>query len=293
MRLSSPLFSIFDQLGMTGSNVATWISRLIGLAIVWIIVYMLVRHLSRWIKGASEHIAYLDVDTRDIRTIDRLLDYITILIGIIISLAILGWTSLLYSALTAAGVFTVILGFAIKDVAANFVSGVFILIDRPFAPGDFIEVGDHAGTVKSIALRVTTLVTIDGPEVHIPNSVLAVKPTINYSLARDRRINFTISISNDADISQSLEIIKQVLMGEEGLLAERTQLVLVSGLREYAVDIGVTCYAPNDTWLELASDLKQQVVNTLQQNGIELAVPVQKSVHLNPPGILTGTASEG
>lgn len=293
MYLSSPLFSIFDELGITSATVATWISRILGLVIVWTVVYILVRYLSRWIEGVGDHIAHLDVSRRALRTIDRLLDYITVLIGIIISLAILDWTSLLYSALTAAGVFSVMMGFAVKDVAANFISGIFILIDRPFALGDYIEVGNHSGTVKSISLRTTTLATVDGPLVHIPNSVLAVQPTTNYSVAADRRIKFIVSIANDADVSQALKIIEQVLTDEEGLLAERTQLVLVNELREYAVDIALTCYAPSDTWFKLASDLKQQVMTALQQNDIELAVPVRKNVYLDFPAAQIQTAGEG
>lgn len=282
MHLSLPPFDLFDALGISSATAATWISRILGLIVVWIIVWVLVRYLSRWLERLDEGIKHFDVSSRDMRTLDRLLDYSIILIGATASLAILGWTSLLYSALTAAGVFSVIIGFAIKDVAANFVSGVFILIDQPFAPGDSIEVGSYSGTVKSISLRATTLVSVDGPLVYIPNSVLAAQPTTNYSVARVRRINFTVSIASDADIQQALESVKGVLASAEGLLAEQPQSVLVDNVRDHAVDIGVICYAPNDTWLALASAMKQQVVNALQQSEIELAVPIHKTVTLTP-----------
>jgi small conductance mechanosensitive channel len=281
MHLSSPLFSLFDELGISSSTIVTWIPRLAGLIVVWIIVWLLVRYLSRWITRLDDHVKTLHISARDMKALDRVLDYITILIGLIISLAILGWTSLLYSALTAAGLFSVMIGFAVKDVAANFISGIFILIDQPFAPGDFIEVGSHSGTVEHISLRTTTLITVDGPVVHIPNSVLTVQPTINYSVAQARRINFTVSIANDADVNQALKTIKEVLAGTEGLLTEQTQLVLVDDLREYAFDIGATCYAPSDTWLALSSDLKQQAIAALQRAGIELAVPIRKNINLD------------
>jgi len=278
---ASLLFNLFDRLGINGATLTTWAYRIVGLVIVWAIVYVLVRYLSRWIVHLDERSAHLEVDPRDLKTIDRLLDYVIILIGLIVSLAVLGWTSLLYSALTAAGLFSIIIGFAVKDVASNFISGVVILIDQPFAPGDYIEVGDFAGTVKNISLRSTALTTLDGPVVYIPNSILAVKPTINYSIAEDRRISFPISIANEADIGRAIEIIQQVLQDEAGVLAERPQSVRVDEVREYAVDIGVSCYAPNETWLDLSSELKQQVVNALQENGIELAVPTRKYVNLD------------
>jgi small conductance mechanosensitive channel len=280
MHLSLPLFNLCGELGISSATIATWIPRIVGLVVVWTIVWIIVRYLSRWIERLDDQVEHFDISPRDMRTIDRLLDYVTVLAGVIVSLAILGWTSLLYSALTAAGLFSVIMGFAVKDVAANFISGVFILVDQPFTPGDFIEVGSHSGTVESISLRTTTLVTADGPVVHIPNSILAVQPTVNYTVAQARRINFTVSIASDADIHLALKTIEQVLVDEEGLLAERAQSVLVDAVREYAVDIGIFCYAPSDTWIALASDLKQQVVTALQQANVELAVPVRKNVNL-------------
>lgn len=291
MPLSTSLFSIHGELNIS-STVTTWVSRIIGLVIVWSIVWLLVRFLSRWITRLDARVETLQISPRDLRTLDRLLDYIIILVGLIVSLAILGWTSLLYSALTAAGLFSVMMGFAVKDVAANFISGVFILIDQPFAPGDYIEVGKFAGTVKDISLRSTTLTTIDGPVIFIPNSILAVEPTINYSIAENRRINFIVSVAQDADVSFALEIVEQVLRNEVGLLAERPQSVLVSEVREYAVDIAVTCYAPKDTWLQLSSQLKQRVMTAVQQSGIELAVPTRKNVNLDLLAAETKDTSE-
>jgi small conductance mechanosensitive channel len=280
MPISQPLFDIFEELGITNATVVIWITRIAALIAVWVIVWILVRYLSRWIQGVDKRIEGVDVSTRDLKTIDRLLDYVVILIGIIVSLAILGWTSLLVSALTAAGVFSVIIGFAVRDVAANFISGIFILIDQPFVVGDFIESGGTSGTVQNVSLRTTTIVTVDGPLVHIPNSILAVQPTTNYTVAEDRRISFNISVAADADVDLAVRTIEQVLADEEGLLAERTQLVLVNELREYAIDILVICYAPTATFMALSSGLKQQVMDALHEAGVEPAVPVRKTVAL-------------
>jgi small conductance mechanosensitive channel len=201
----------------------------------------------------------------------------------------MGWTNLLISALTAAGVFTIIIGFAVKDVAANFISGIFILIDQPFAPGDFIQVSDFSGTVKNVSLRTTILVTLDGPLVYIPNSVVAVEPMTNYSLAQDRRVNFIVSIANDAEVGQALKIINRVLEEEPRLLPERPQVVLVSDVREYAIDISVTAYTSSDALLAVTSELQQQVLAALHANQIELAVPVRKNVYPDLPAVMLQT----
>jgi small-conductance mechanosensitive channel len=151
MHLSAPLLSIFDEIN-TGDTIK-WAARIIALIIVWMIVAILVRYLTRWIQDLGKHTKRYDIDSRDLKAIDRLLDYVVVFFGIIATLGILGWTNLLISTLTAAGVFTIIIGFAVKDVAANFISGIFILIDQPFVPGDFIKIGEHSGTVEDISLR--------------------------------------------------------------------------------------------------------------------------------------------
>jgi small conductance mechanosensitive channel len=126
--------------------------------------------------------------------------------------------------------------------------------------------------------------------VFIPNSVVAVEPTINYSVAADRRINLTIAVAYQADVGRAKEIIHRVLDREEGLSMGRSKTVLATDVREYAVDIGVYCYAPPDSWLEVASDLRQKLVTALQEGGIELAVPTRK--YLNPVPVDTETEQD-
>jgi small conductance mechanosensitive channel len=279
MKLSTSLANIFEELGINPTLV-TWTARIIGLVVIWTAVWILVRYLSQWIMTLDQRVDGIHIKTRDLNTLDRLLDYVVILVGLLISLAVLGWTSLLYSALTAAGIFSVMIGFAVKDVAANFISGIFILIDQPFAPGDFIKVGDYSGTVKDVSLRTTALTSLDGPVVFIPNSVVAVQPTTNYSIAKARRIGFTVSIANDTDVDKALVVINAVLEEEGRLLRDRSRSVLVNEVREYAVDIGVYCYSPADLFIELASELKHHVMTALQAADVELAIPTRKNVNV-------------
>jgi small conductance mechanosensitive channel len=280
---ASPFTGLFDDLGLTTAVIALWASRIVGLIILWFVVWVLVRYLSRWITLIDGQIEQLEIGRRDLKTIDRLLDYTLILIGIIISLAILGWTSLLYSALTAAGLFSVMIGFAVKDVAANFVAGIFLLIDQPFRLGDYIQVRDISGTVTDITLRATTVTTLDGPVIRIPNSILTVEPTTNYSTAEKRRIFFTISIAKDADIRRAISIVEKTLSKEEGLLSDPAPSVLVDTVREYAIDIQVIAYAPAATFIALASDSKRQVTNALQASDVELAMPIRKNINVVLP----------
>ncbi len=257
----------------------TIIWRIAALALVWALAWILVRYLSVWVEALDDQIEGIDVDPRDLKTIDRLLDYLIIVVGVIISLAILNITSLLYSALTAAGVFGIIIGFAVKDIAANFVSGIFLLIDQPFVVGDVIQVNDFSGTVNKISLRTTEIISPDGPIVTIPNSAMAVEPIINLTLSQHRRVLFTISVLNTADLTLAFRTIQQILDAEQRMLPDKPPSILVNQVRDYAVDIQIVGYTRREDVFNTKSDLQKAVVAAFAQEGIELAVPLRVNVN--------------
>ena len=252
--------------------------KVVALAAVWIAVWVLVRYLSKWIEALDSKIEDIDIDPRDLKTMDRLLDWLIIAIGIVASLAILEISSLLYSALTAAGVLSVMIGFAVKDVAANLISGIFILIDQPFVVGDVINIKDYSGTVNKISLRSTEIITFDGPVVTIPNSTMAVEPTTNYTLSEHRRVLFTVSVLNSADLNLAIKTIQEILDAEERLLPEKAPSILVNQIRDYAVDFQIVGYTRKEDVFTTQSDLQKEIVATFGQQGIELAVPLRMNL---------------
>jgi small conductance mechanosensitive channel len=254
------------------------IGRIVALALLWVVIWVLVRYLSQWIQALDKRTTDFEIDPRDLVTIDRLLDYSVILIGVIISLAILNLTSLLYSALTAAGIISVIIGFAVKDIAANFISGIFLLIDRPFVIGDAISIKEYTGVVNKISLRSTEIITYDGPVVTIPNSTMAVEPTTNYTLSQDRRVLFTVSVLNTANMNRVIKAIQAVLDAEERLLPDKTPSIMVGAIRDYAVDFQVAAYTRNEDFLQTQSDLQKEIVASFADQGIDLAVPLRMNL---------------
>lgn len=261
----------------------TYVVRLIALILVWIVVWVLVRNLSRWVLALDDHIDSFDIDEREMRVLDRVLDYTVILIGTIITFSLLGVSEILYSALTAAGVMSIIIGFAVKDVAANFISGIFILLDQPFVSGDFIEIGNYSGTVRRVSLRSTEIVTLDGPVVAIPNSNMATEPTINYTVARERLISIKVAVPNDSDVGRTIQVLDGIAKSEDRLDAEKGVTILVDDIGEYAIDLILRCYASNDVWVQVESDLRQRIVEEFQHQGLELAVPVRKNLYPTAP----------
>jgi small-conductance mechanosensitive channel len=268
--------------------------RALAIILVWVAVWLLTRYLSQVINNLDQHLPGIDIDDREMRALDRLLDYVIITIGVIATLAILDLTRLFFSALTAAGIITIVVAFAAKDVAANFISGIFILLDQAFVNGDFIEVGSYSGTVRKISLRSTEIVTFEGPVVTIPNSKMATDPTINYSIATKRLVDIKVVVPKDSDLSRAVQVLRDVADSESRLKADEDITILVEDIGDYGVDLLLRCFAPNDVWLQVRSDLRHRIVEEFQRQGLELAVPVQKTLYPSQaPVEEIGLSSEG
>lgn len=122
-------------------------------------------------------------------------------IGIIVSLSVLGLQKTVTTALAGAGVIGLALGFAFRDVAANFVSGVFLIFRRPFTEGDLIEVTDQTGKVLGTNLRSTKLRTPDGETIYIPNTEVFQNNVTNYTEFGVRRIDIECGVAYDTDLA--------------------------------------------------------------------------------------------
>ena len=268
--------SVLGLAPLLWASAVVW--RTIALVLVWTAAWILVRYFSQWIKAADERIEGVDIGSRDLKTLDRLLDYVFIIVAAIISMAILELTPLLYSALTAAGVIGIVIGFAVKDVASNFISGILIMIDRPFVVGDTIMIEDYSGTVKRISLRSTELVTFDGPIVTIPNSTMATEATTNYTLSRHRRVLFTVSVLCTTDLNLAIETIRSVLEAEKRLLPEKPPSILIGEIRDSAVDIQIIAYTSKEDITATKSDLKREIVASFSRHGVDLAVPMRMNL---------------
>jgi small conductance mechanosensitive channel len=258
----------------------TYFGKGLGLVATWIAAWVLVRYLSRWIEALNHYVAGRDIDSRELSTLDRLLDYVVITVAIAVSIAILGLTEALYSLLTAVGVIGIIVGFAVKDVAANFISGIFILIDQPFVVGDAIDISDYSGAVQKISLRSTDIATWDGPVVTIPNSTVATTPVINYSVNPTRRVDVTFSIAYQEDVEAALETVRSVIEAETRRAPDTSINVYVSDVREYAVDVRALFHVPNDDWFAVLMDFRLKVFYEFRRRGVEPAVPVRKNVYV-------------
>jgi small conductance mechanosensitive channel len=126
---------------------------------------------------------------------------LVIIFGIMTALDVMQLEKTVSSLLAGVGIIGLALGFAFQDLTANFISGAFIAFKKPFEIGHTVETNGFLGTVQEIRLRSTTLRTLAGLHVIIPNKEIFQKPIINYSLSQDRRVELEFAVTNTVDIA--------------------------------------------------------------------------------------------
>jgi len=168
-------------------------------------------------------------------------------VGLFIALDVLQLDKTVSSLLAGAGIIGLALGFAFQDLTANFISGIFITFRKPFEVGHQIETNGFTGDVEQIQLRSTTLRTLDGLHVIIPNKDIFQKPIINHSLTEERRITLTFNAPiTNAETEKLQDSLQTSLKDAPHISSHRPIEVLYSGIDGANIKITVTCWVNND-----------------------------------------------
>ncbi|RLA69748.1 MAG: hypothetical protein DRG09_05045 [Epsilonproteobacteria bacterium] len=195
---------------------------------------------------------------------------------IIISGTIIAFTSLGVSAQQFALIFGALgvgIGFGLRNIIANFVSGIIMVFERPVQIGDVIEVDKTMGEVQSIGSRASTLKTFDGSEVIIPNADFIAKEITNWTLSDKHRrkvVNFKVDF--DSDIEMILEIMKEVALAHPDVLKEPEPLAAFQGFGEYYLEFKLYFWLSSNL-IVAPSDVSIGIYKALKEAGITMPVP--------------------
>lgn len=192
------------------------------------------------------------------------------------------------SLLAGVGVMGLALSFAAKDTVGNIISGIVIIIDRPFKEGDWIQLGELHATVTEIKLRTTVLTTFDNETVVVPNQQMSQERIINYTMTPRIRVKVPIGIAYKENIPEARSIILNTLEGDTRILPEPRPIVIVSDLGDSSVNLQLRF------WIENSADryaflweYTEKCKQALDKAGIEIPFPHLQLFVENTEGIQT------
>jgi potassium efflux system protein len=175
-------------------------------------------------------------------TLVHLKRFFQIVIYFVAGIVILSLLDVNITAIVAGlGVGALVIGFGLKDIIENWVSGVLLISGKTYAIGDVIRVGDLTGTVTDIALRTTKLKTYDRNEIIIPNSVLMREKIINLTGGASEAVaSLTFAIDYTADAEKAKSIIENILKNHESVIVSekrRREIRFIFCNREWTNEI--------------------------------------------------------
>ena len=270
--LSAPLYTIGESEGTVGK--ALWVLILI-LATWWGS-----RFLSKAMLRAFDRAGTKDLDT--VRPYARTVRLLVLIVGFGMAFHTLGFK--LTAVFAAGGLFAVALGFAMKNIAENFVSGLILRLEKSIKRGDILKVEGQVITVKDIGVRYTLAQNRDNEDLLIPNSVL-VQSTVTNRTLRDHlfRLRAPVGVVYSSDMKLVRETLEAAAAGLSWRSPTQDPVVIMRAFGSSSVDFEVSVWI-EDPWGigKYISDLNEAIWWSLKEAGIVIAFP-QLDVHFDPP----------
>jgi small-conductance mechanosensitive channel len=212
----------------------------------------------------------------------RLTHYAVLAVGFGVALQIVGID---LGALFAAGaVFAVGIGFAMQNIAQNFVSGLILLVERSIRPNDILLVGDNVVKVEEMGIRATVVRTRDGEAMIVPNSNLVADSVRNFTLGGGPfRISAVVGVVYSADMALVRKTLEGAIVNLSYASRRLPPVVQMTGFGDNSVNFTVRVWI-DEPWDQRnrVSDLYETRWWALQKEGIVIAFP-QVDVHFDPP----------
>jgi small-conductance mechanosensitive channel len=250
-------------------------SLLAGLLIV-VVSYFLAGLASR---AVNRVLALREVGHGTRFALAKITRYLVVLVGVLVAIMSLGLR--LDAVLAASTVVLVGIGFGLQNIAQNFVSGLILLIERPVARGDFVQIGNVCGSVTDIGLRATRVVTRDEVTIIVPNSELITAQVINHSVpTTNLRITVQVGVAYGTDTARTKEVLLQVAAADPEVLADPEAEVRFDDFADSSLNFSLLVWIANPREdLRIASRLRFAIDAAFRAAGIQIPFP-QRDVHL-------------
>ena len=260
----------------------TWLNELIKMLpniLLAAIVLVLGFFLAKSIKKFSSKIIKRFSDNTTLNGLFSSIIYIFFIgITLFIALTILKLNKAVVSILAGAGVIGLALAFAFQDIAANFISGVFISFRKPLHIGDIVKLKNYMGKVEEINLRDTVIRTFQGQMVIIPNKEVFQNPIENYSLLGKRRFDLTLRVSFGDDLEKVKKVTLDALIGMKGVSSPDDVTFFYNEIAESSINFSLRIWieaSEQPEFLGAGSEAIMRIKKAYQENDITIPFPVR------------------
>lgn len=172
------------------------------------------------------------------------------------------------------GVAGIALGLAAQQTLANFISGIIILVSKPFREGDMVELEDTFGRVKEISLRSTSILTLNNILVDIPNQKIVESKIINHTYNENIRIGVSVGIAYKESIPEAQRVLLELVKNDDRFLTQPPATVVVDEIADSSINLRLLVWIKDSRQeVALTYELRQKIKMALDKAGIEIPFP--------------------
>lgn len=255
----------------------SWVLGDLSLSLGHVLIFVLTVVIAFWLARTvrlvldGEVLSRMSLPHGVANSVASLSYYAVLLLGLIGALSAAGFKA---SQLTfVLGALGVGIGLGLQNVVNNFVSGLVLIFERPFQPGDVVEVGGTKGRVRDIGMRATRLATFDGASVVVPNGQLISQQLVNWTLFdRNRRLDVKVSVAYGSSPGDVERLLAEVARSTEGIAKSPAPVVLFEDMGSLAMEFVVRAWTHEyDDAGPIRSALVARLYEALLARGIGLA----------------------
>jgi small-conductance mechanosensitive channel len=277
---SQPLLTLFGESLTLGGLLLV----VVGLPL-WLVATGAIRDVLLWVLSRRRAEEQTRGDGSLVAAL-TLLRYLLIVVGLFVTLALLGLNATTIAAIT--GGLSIGIGLALQDVLRNFLGGLIVLFEGTVKPGDWVEVGGHEGEVENLSIRATIVRTFDNVEFIVPNQEWLTETVTTFTRTnRQGRTRVPISVAFGSDVQAVQALLVATALQHPLVLPEPQPLAPILDFGTFSINYIVLAWVADAKDRALVgSELRMMFWNALKAHGIQVPYP-QSDVHLRaaPPGL--------
>ena len=250
----------------------SFLPKLISALVIFAITLWGAKLIAKGVRKLSQK----RIDSEEInQLIFRITRWTLIIIGTVVALDQVEFDITGFIAGLGVAGFTI--GFALQDIAKNFISGLLLLYRQPFMIGDYVKVSDYSGEVKEINIRDTVVTTINGETVIIPNKDVFENPIINFSHAPLRRSSVVIGLGYEENSEKAIAVFLEAIGMVVGVEQDPKPIIRAEELGESTLQLSAYFWVNQEkaSFLDVHSEVVKCITRTAQENKINLPYPIQ------------------
>ncbi|KAB1196607.1 MULTISPECIES: mechanosensitive ion channel family protein [Haloferax] len=250
------------------------LGTVLGFIIAFVVVYIVGKAVLSSVvgrildkRGADEHAQ---------KPLMKLVSLVTGFVAVAVGFGFAGLGSFLQSLATIGAAATLAIGFAMQDVIANFVAGIFIFTDKPFRINDWIEWDGNSGVVEDISFRVTRVRTFDNELLTVPNSQLTDGVIKNPVAKNKLRLQVPFGIGYDDDIELATDIIIEEAEKHDGIMDDPAPSVRLTELGDSSVTLKSRIWIADPSradFVKTRGEYVTAVKRRFDEEGIDIPYP--------------------